>query len=245
MDKFKKIVVIVIFSILNFCILINNPLSEENVSSNNDVEVNKMEEMIETLKREREELGKLKSELVDTVRQREDEVKVQKEKELEMKGKVIITNFVNESIENTGNLVGEQGNLPPHNKEVEVNEIIIQENEDEEVEESEKVIINGDEIIHPFEIGENLYKSGEYKAAVDIYKLVLKNDVEKDKKMWITYQIANCYRKLGLYTDAIRVYREMRQVYEGTYWAKQAQWYIQDIEWRSKVEGKLDTVIKR
>ena len=63
--------------------------------------------------------------------------------------------------------------------------------------------------------------------------------------MWITYQIANCYRKLGLYTDAIKVYSEMRQEYEGTYWGKQAQWYIQDIEWRSKVEEKLDMVIKR
>jgi len=75
--------------------------------------------------------------------------------------------------------------------------------------------------------------------------LVLKNNTENDRRIWITYQIANCYRKLGLYTDAIKVYKEMRQAYEGTYWAKQAQWYIQDIEWRSKVEEKLDTVVKR
>ncbi len=246
MDKFKKIVVIVIFGILNLCILINDTLSEEKeLGNNNDVKVDEMEKMLETLKRERVELGKLKSELVDTVRQKEDDVKEQKEERLEKKEKVILTNFVKESVENKEKLVDERGSLPPLNKEVEVKKIITQDNEAEEVEKREKVINNGGEIIHPFEIAENLYKLGEYKSAIDIYKLVLKNNIEKDNKMWTTYQIANCYRKLGLYTDAIKVYREMQQVYEGTYWAKQGQWYIQDIEWRSKVEEKLDMVIER
>ena len=247
MDKFKKIIVIVIFGIINFCILINNTLSEEKISSNNDVEVDEMEEMLESLKRERVELDKLKSELLDNVRHKEEVAKAHKEKELEKNGKLILTNFVKKSVEKKEKLVEEQSRFSPHNKVVKDKEIIVQgiEDADEEVEESEKVINNGDEIIHPFEIAGNLYKLGEYKAAVDIYKLVLKNNTENDKRMWVTYQIANCYRKLGLYTDAIKVYREMRQAYEGTYWAKQAQWYIQDIEWRSKVEEKLDTVIRR
>jgi hypothetical protein len=37
----------------------------------------------------------------------------------------------------------------------------------------------------------------------------------------------------------------MQEVYEGTYWAKQAQWYIQDIKWRAKAEGRLEKVIER
>jgi pentatricopeptide repeat protein len=247
MNKFKKFVAIVIIGILNFCILINYTLSEEKESINNGVEVDEMEEMLETLKRERVELDKLKSELVDSVRQKEEVLKVHKEKELKKNEKVILTNFVKESVGNKEKLVDEQGRFSLHNKVVKDKDIIVQgiEDSDEEVEESEKVIKNGDEIIHPFEIAGNLYKLGEYKAAVDIYKLVLKNDTENDKRIWITYQIANCYRKLGLYTDAMKVYREMRQAYEGTYWAKQAQWYIQDIEWRSKVEEKFDTVVKR
>ncbi len=245
MDKFKKIVIIVIVGIFNLFILINSTLSEEKEQGNNDIKVDEMEEMLETLKRERVELGKLKTELVDTVRQKEDKAKAQKEKRLENNMEVILTNFVKENVENKEKHVDEQGDRPHRNKEVEVKKIIIQDNEDEEVEENEKVTNNSGEIIHPFEIAENLYKLGEYKAAVDIYKLVLKNNIEKDKKMWVTYQIANCYRKLKLYTDAVKVYREMQQVYEGTYWAKQGQWYIQDIEWRSKVEEKLDTVIER
>ncbi len=247
MDKFKKIIVIVIFGIINICISTNNTLSEEKVSNNNGVKVDEMEEMFEVLKRERVELNKLKSELVDNLRQKEEVEKAHKEKELEKNGKVVLTNFTKESAESKEKLAEEQSHFLPRNKVVKNKEKIDQvvENADEGVEESEKVINNGDEIIHPFEIAGNLYKLGEYKAAVDIYQLILKNNTENDKRMWVTYQIANCYRKLGLYTDAIKVYREMREAYEGTYWAKQAQWYIQDIEWSSKVEGKLDTVIRR
>jgi len=85
----------------------------------------------------------------------------------------------------------------------------------------------------------------EYETALDIYKLIIKNNITKDKKMWISYQIANCYRKLSLYNKAVEAYREMQEVYEGTYWAKQAQWYIQDIKWRAKTEGRLEKVIER
>ncbi len=244
MDNLKKIVVVVIFCFLNYCILVNDTLSEEKETINNDIKVDEIEEMLETLKQERLELGKLKSKLVDTVKQKKDEKKAKEGKGLEQNEKTLLTNFVKKSVEDKEKLVSEQTNHLSFNKEEEVNDRIIQDSEDEEVKESKKVIINDDEIVHPFEIGESLYKSGEYKTAIEIYKLVLKNDVDKDKEMWITYQIANCYRKLGLYTDAIKVYREMRQIYEGTYWAKQAQWYIQDIEWRSKVEGMLDTVIE-
>ena len=112
--------------------------------------------------------------------------------------------------------------------------------------ESEKVAVNDEEeIIHPFEIAENLYKLGEYQTALDIYQLVIKNDLTNEKKMWVSYQIANCYRKLNSYNEAVEAYSEIEEVYEGTYWAKQAQWHIQDIVWRSEVEEKLERVLER
>jgi lipopolysaccharide biosynthesis regulator YciM len=73
--------------------------------------------------------------------------------------------------------------------------------------------------------------------------LIDKDKVEDERKIWVLYQIANCYRKQELYDDAVKVYRELRDGYEGTYWSKQAQWYIQDIEWRGKVEEKMVKVI--
>ncbi len=236
MSKYKQIVLLVIFSMVSLCAL-NDVLSVEKNFGINDVKVDEIEVMLETLERERAKLDKLRLEFKGTSRVRKD---VEKEK------KVILTDFVKKSVEEKGQPEDIQNSFPIYKEDGEVKEIITLENEGEDVGESEKVGVNNiDELIHPFEIAENLYKLGEYETALDIYKLIIKNNNTKDKKMWISYQIANCYRKLSLYNKAVEAYREMQKLYEGTYWAKQAQWYIQDIKWRAKAEGRLEKVIER
>jgi tetratricopeptide (TPR) repeat protein len=236
MSKYKQIVLLVIFGMVNLCAL-NDVLSVEKSSGINDVKEDEIEVMLETLERERAKLDKLRLEFKGTSRVRKD---VEKEK------KVILTDFVKKSVEEKGQPEDIQNSFPIYKEDGEVKEIITLENEGEDVGESEKVEVNNiDELIHPFEIAENLYKLGEYETALDIYKLIIKNNNTKDKKMWISYQIANCYRKLSLYNKAVEAYREMQELYEGTYWAKQAQWYIQDIKWRAKTEGRLEKVIER
>jgi tetratricopeptide (TPR) repeat protein len=236
MSKYKQIVLLVIFGMVSLCAL-NDVLSVEKNFGINDVKVDEIEVMLETLERERAKLDKLRLEFKGTSRVRKD---VEKEK------KVILTDFVKKSVEEKEKPEDIQHSFPIYKEDGEVKEIITLENEGEDVGESEKVVVNNiDELIHPFEIAENLYKLGEYETALDIYKLIIKNNITKDKKMWISYQIANCYRKLSLYNKAVEAYREMQEVYEGTYWAKQAQWYIQDIKWRAKTEGRLEKVIER
>jgi tetratricopeptide (TPR) repeat protein len=236
MSKYKQIVLLVIFGMVSLCAL-NDVLSVEKNFGINDVKVDEIEVMLETLERERAKLDKLRLEFKGTSRVRKD---VEKEK------KVILTDFVKKSVEEKGQPEDIQNSFPIYKEDGEVKEIITLENEGEDVGESEKVEVNNiDELIHPFEIAENLYKLGEYETALDIYKLIIKNNNTKDKKMWISYQIANCYRKLSLYNKAVEAYREMQELHEGTYWAKQAQWYIQDIKWRAKTEGRLEKVIER
>jgi tetratricopeptide (TPR) repeat protein len=245
MSKYKQIVLLVIFGIVNLCVL-NDVLSMENSVGINDVEEDEIAVMLKALERERAELGKLKSEYIGTSRMRKDVADVQIEKGVEKKRKVIVTNFVKKSIGKKEKPVDKQNSFPIYQEDRDVKEIITLETEDADVGESEKVVVNNiDEIIHPFEIAENLYKLGEYETALDIYQLITKNNITKDKKMWISYQTANCYRKLNSYNKAVEAYSDMQEVYEGTYWAKQAQWYIQDIKWRAEVEEKLEKVIER
>ncbi|MBS1257090.1 MAG: hypothetical protein MAG551_00125 [Candidatus Scalindua arabica] len=116
--------------------------------------------------------------------------------------------------------------------------------EDKEEQKIEDVVENEEKIVHPFEIAENLYKLGEYKTALELYNLIDKDNVSDERKIWVLYQTANCYRKQELYDDAVKVYKELQDGYKGTYWSKQAQWYIQDIEWRTRVEEKMVKVIK-
>jgi len=245
MNKYKQIVLLVIFGMVNLCAL-NDVLSVEKSFGNNDVKEDEIEVMLETLERERAKLDKLRSEFKGTSRMSKDVAEVQIKKDVEKERNVILTNFEKESVEKKEKPGNKQNSFPIYKEDGEIKEIITLENEGEDVGDSEKVVVNNiDELIHPFEIAENLYKLGEYETALDIYKLSIKNNITKDKKMWISYQIANCYRKLGLYNNAVEAYREMQEVYEGTYWAKQAQWYIQDTKWRAKVEGTLGKVIER
>ncbi len=178
--------------------------------------------------------------LAEDKREREKEGKKEDDKKNE--SEMVLTNH--EKVENNNEKpVDAQNILISPEEEKKVEEIITLKDEDKKVLEIEKVVKNGEEIVHPFEIAENLYKLGEYKTALEIYKLIDRNKIEMEKKVWISYQIANCYRKSGLYDEAVKAYNEMQDVYEGTYWARQAQWYIQDIEWRARVEEKMVKVI--
>ncbi|MGR3292820.1 MAG: tetratricopeptide repeat protein [Candidatus Scalindua sp.] len=245
MRKYKQIVLLAIFGMVNLCAS-NDILGVEKHFGVNDIKEDEIAVMLRTLERERAELGKLKSEFRGVSRMIEDATEVPITKDVVEKKKVLLANFVKKSARKRERSVDKQNSLLTYEKDGEVKEIITLGNEDEYVEESEKVAINNeDEIIHPFEIAENLYKLGEYETALDIYQLVIKNDITKDKKVWISYQIANCYRRLSSYNKAVEAYSEMQKVYEGTYWAKQAQWHIQDIEWRVEVEEKLEKVIER
>ncbi len=154
---------------------------------------------------------------------------------------MVLTNY--EKVEIEEKPVDEQNILKPSEEEKNVEEAITPKNEDKIAQKIEDVVKNGKKMVHPFEIAENLYKLGEYKMALEIYKLIDKDKVEDERKIWVLYQIANCYRKQELYDDAVKVYMELRDGYEGTYWSKQAQWNIQDIEWRGKVEEKMVKVI--
>ena len=204
-------------------------------------DVVEMAGMLETLKREKSELDKLKSRFQDTVKLAEDMTKKGKESKKEYgkknESEVVLANH--EKVENNEKPVDVQNIIISPDKEMETDEVITLENEDGKVQEIVNVVKNGDEIVHPFEIAENLYKLGEYKLALEIYELIDESKIGNERKMWVLYQIANCYRKQELYGDAVKAYRELRDAYEGTYWAKQAQWYIKDIEWRAKVEEKI------
>ncbi len=245
MRKYKQIILLAIFGMVSLCAL-NDVLSVEEHFGANDVNEDEMTVMLRTLEKERAELGKLKSEYKGTFKTIKGVTEVQVKKEVEKKKKMVLANFIKKSVKKRGRSANKKNGFPNFKEDREAEEIITLGNDGEYVKESEKVAVdNENEILHPFELAENLYKLGEYQAALDIYQLVVKNDITTDKRMWISYQIANCYRKLSSYNEAVEAYTEMQKVYEGTYWAKQAQWHIQDIVWRAEVEEKLEEVIER
>ena len=275
MVNYKQILALAVFGMVNLCILgtvvseeknaVNGGveigglktddeaiersevMSTDNQPNREKTDMDEMADMLEALKREKAELDKLKSKFQGVEKLAEDkrgkEKEGKKEDDKKNESEMVLTNY--EKVENNERPVEEQ-NIPiTHEEEKEAGETITLKNVDKKVQDIENIVKNGEEIVRPFEIAENLYKLGEYKLALEIYKLVDKNKIESEseRKIWVLYQIANCYRKQELYDDAVKVYIELRDGYEGTYWSKQAEWYIQDIEWRGKVEEKIVRVI--
>ena len=229
MVNYKQILILALFGMVNLSVL-GTVVSEEKTDNiQPDSEIRDLDETVDTLealKREKANLDKLKLEFQGVEKLAEEKRE-------------------NEKVENKEKPVDDQNVLRSPEEEKDVEEAITLKDEDKNAQKIESVVKNGEKIVHPFEIAENLYKLGEYKMSLDIYKLIDKDKLEDERKIWVLYQIANCYRKQGLYDDAVKVYKELRDGYEGTYWSKQAQWYIQDIEWSARVEEKMVKVIDR
>ena len=237
--------------------MINKESSAVTSTENEDAE---MKKLIDELAKQKEKLGKLESKLQETSKMNKqiEDIETEKNKKREVvsknieenkknkgssaSGKGIVPSSLEENVpENKKVSEGGEGGIiqPPLEKELE-NKVVV---EDKVNEGKDEIIIKEmDKIINPFELAESLYKVEEYETALDIYKLIKKEDQVNEKESWISYQIANCYRKLKLYDEAMKVYKQILVDFEGTYWAKQAQWYIENIEWRMGVKDELEMV---
>lgn len=224
MINYKQILTLAVFGTVNLCIL-GTVVCEEKDAVNGGVEIDGSKHDAESVEG---------SEVISTDKQPDSETNDLNEMEL--------INY--EKVEDNEKPVDDQNIGKFSEQEKGADKAIILKGEDQKVQEIENVVQNGEIIVHPFEIAENLYKLGEYKVALELYELIDKNKIGSERRIWVLYQIANCYRKQELYDDAVMVYKELQDGYEGTYWSKQAQWYIQDIEWRTKVEEEMVKVIK-
>lgn len=237
----KQILILLIFNLFPFLTLqmlfaqnANNESEYIGTVKTDEKEESEIDKMAEELEKERKELLKLKSEF-DKITE-----------EGKTKNKVIQSTTTTDTGEDDG------GNRETLDNEIQ-DTYTTTEIGDENIATLDKKA-NGvkegfslneediSKIINPFEIAENLYKLGEYETALDIYKILAKDNTENNKGLWITFQIANCYRKTKTYDKALGFYREILNENEGTYWAKQAQWYINEIGWQTEVQNKLETI---
>ncbi len=83
-----------------------------------------------------------------------------------------------------------------------------------------------DHAVDPLALANNLYGSGEYRLALDIYRKMDRKPLDQDSRLWIDYQIANCYRKLGKLPDAMKYYRIVTARSKESYWANDARWWL-------------------
>ncbi|MCF6149302.1 MAG: tetratricopeptide repeat protein [Candidatus Kuenenia sp.] len=88
-----------------------------------------------------------------------------------------------------------------------------------------------EEEVNPVKIAECFFKLGEYEKTLESYKNIPQEEVSSDQYMWIQYQVANCYRYLKKYDEALGEFQNFIDKYTDNELVVQAKWYIDDINW--------------
>jgi len=82
-----------------------------------------------------------------------------------------------------------------------------------------------------YKIADLNFKQKNFSAALDYYKKVTRKYLAFQETPWGLFQIAGIQRNMKLYREAVETYKELMQRYPDDYWAKQAQWKLEDTVW--------------
>jgi TolA-binding protein len=82
-----------------------------------------------------------------------------------------------------------------------------------------------------YKIADIRFRQRDFAAALDLYKRVTRKYPSYHETPWGLFQIAGAQRNLRQYREAVDTYRDLIQRFPDDYWAKQAQWKLEDTIW--------------
>ena len=86
-------------------------------------------------------------------------------------------------------------------------------------------------------LANNLFAAGQIDLALPIYAELLTLEPAPNDRVWIEYQLANCYRRSGDIKRAEKLYRVVAGSTASLYWAERARWWMSNL---AKVQGFLN-----
>ncbi|HEX5271926.1 MAG TPA: tetratricopeptide repeat protein [Gemmataceae bacterium] len=99
--------------------------------------------------------------------------------------------------------------------------------------------------IDPVAVAQNLFRAGDYEAALDAYRKVPLRGVTGEERAPTLYMIATCLRKLGKPDEAAKVYRDVAAIKDDPFVADCARWQLDNLTWRKEVEGQIAQLRQR
>jgi len=85
-----------------------------------------------------------------------------------------------------------------------------------------------------YRIADSYYKSRDYQKALDLYKKATRKFPAFQETAWGLFQIGSIYKNLKQYQNAVDVFKDLIRRYPDDYWAKQAQWKLEDSIWENE-----------
>jgi tetratricopeptide (TPR) repeat protein len=90
-----------------------------------------------------------------------------------------------------------------------------------------------------FRIADEHYKAREYDQAFDYYTRAVRKYPSFQEVPWGLFQIGTIHKNRKQYKEAIVQYKDLISRYPEDYWAKQAQWKLDDAVWEHEYQATL------
>jgi tetratricopeptide (TPR) repeat protein len=90
-----------------------------------------------------------------------------------------------------------------------------------------------------YKIADIKYQQKEYRNALDYYKKVSRKYPSYQETPWGLFQIGSIHKNLQNYKESIEIFKELLKRYPDDYWAKQAQWKMEDAVWEHEYRAVL------
>ncbi|NLE01173.1 MAG: tetratricopeptide repeat protein [Fibrobacter sp.] len=90
-----------------------------------------------------------------------------------------------------------------------------------------------------YRIGDEYYKSKEYDKALEFYIKVTRKYPAFQETPWGYFQIGSILKNQKRYQEAVKMFKELIRKFPEDYWAKQAQWKLDDTIWENEYNAVL------
>jgi tetratricopeptide (TPR) repeat protein len=90
-----------------------------------------------------------------------------------------------------------------------------------------------------YRIADEKYKAKEYAGALEYYTKAVRKYPAFQETPWGLFQIGTIRKNMKKYREAIDTYKNLIKRYPEDYWAKQAQWKLDDAVWEHEYQATL------
>ena len=90
-----------------------------------------------------------------------------------------------------------------------------------------------------YQIADCYYKKKDFSKALDFYKKASQKYFTHPDTPWGLFQIASIYKNTRKYDKAIKTFNKLINEYPDDYWARQAEWKLEDAIWEYEYRAVL------
>ncbi len=91
-----------------------------------------------------------------------------------------------------------------------------------------------------YRVADSYYKSKDYQKALALYTKATRKYPASQETSWGLFQIGSIFKNLKQYQNAVNVFKGLIRSFPDDYWAKQAQWKLEDSIWENEYKTVLN-----